>query len=85
MQGTITLTEMYAASLDQTALRVFWAATAINNVVTIGADAANACAEASPPVAPLYVYVDENTENGTESDILLLNQFPIVMCATNYS
>ena len=59
MQGTVTLAETYAASLDQTASRVFWAATAINNFVTIGADAANAFAEAPPPVAPLYVYVDE--------------------------
>ena len=59
MQGTVTLAETYAASLDQTASRVFWAATAINNFVTVGADAANAFAEAPPPVAPLYVYVDE--------------------------
>ena len=59
MRGTVTLAETYAASLDQTASRVFWAATAINNFVTIGADAANAFAEAPPPVAPLYVYVDE--------------------------
>ena len=41
MQGTVTLGETYAASLDQTASRVFWAATAINNFVTIGADAQN--------------------------------------------
>ena len=59
MQGTVTLAETYAASLDQTASRVFWAATAINNFVTVGADAANAFAEVPPPVAPLYVYVDE--------------------------
>ena len=59
MRGTVTLAETYAASLDQTASRIFWAATAINNFVTIGADAANAFAEAPPPVAPLYVFVDE--------------------------
>ena len=58
MRGTVTLAETYAASLDQTASRLFWAATAINNFITIGADAANAFAEAPPPVAPLYVYVD---------------------------
>ncbi len=48
----------YAASLDQTASRLFWVATAINNFVTIGADTTNAFAEASLPVALLYVYVD---------------------------
>ena len=57
-RGTVTLAETYAASLDQTASRVIWAATAINNFVTIGADASNAFAEAPAPVAPLYVYVD---------------------------
>ena len=41
-RGTVTLAETYAASLEQTASRVFWAATAINNFVTIGADASNA-------------------------------------------
>ena len=40
-------------------MRVFWAATAINNFITIGADTSNAFAEAPAPVAPLYVYVDE--------------------------
>ena len=59
MRGTVTLAETYAASLEQTASRVFWAATAINNFITIGADASNAFAEAPAPVAPLYVYVDE--------------------------
>ena len=38
-RGTVTLAETYAASLEQTASRVFWAATAINNFITIGADA----------------------------------------------
>ncbi len=59
MRGSVTLAETYASALDQTASRVFWAATAIYNLVTIGADAANAFAEAPPPVAPLYVHVDE--------------------------
>ena len=58
-RGTVTLAETYAASLDQTAARVFWAATAINNFITIGADASNAFAEAPAPVAPLYVFIDE--------------------------
>ena len=57
--GTVTLAETYAASLDQTAARLFWAATAINNFITIGANASNAFAEAPAPVASLYVYVDE--------------------------
>lgn len=59
MRGTVTLAETYAAALDQTGAKIFWAATAINNFVTIGADATNAFAEAPPPKAPLYVTVDE--------------------------
>ena len=59
-RGTVTLAETYASSLDQTGGRCFWAAAAINNYVVIGADASNAFAEAPPPVAPLYVRIDEN-------------------------
>ena len=59
MRGTVTLAETYAASLEQTGSRIFWAATALNNFVSIGADAANAFAEAPAPVAPLYVRIDE--------------------------
>ena len=58
MRGTVTLAETYAALLDQTTSRLFWAASAINNFITIGADAAKSFVEAPPPVAPLYVYVD---------------------------
>jgi deoxyuridine 5'-triphosphate nucleotidohydrolase len=59
MRGSVTLAETYAAALEQTGSRIFWAATALNNFVSIGADAANAFAEAPAPVAPLYVRVDE--------------------------
>lgn len=60
MCGTVTLAETYTASLDQTASHLFWAATAINNfVTTFGANAANAFAQAPPPMATLYVYVDK--------------------------
>ena len=59
MRGTVTLAETYASSLEQNAARVFWAATALKNWKTIGADAANAFAEADAPVAPLYVRIDE--------------------------
>jgi hypothetical protein len=59
MKGTVTLGETYAGSLDQTGSRIFWAATAINNFITIGADASNAFAEAPPPKEPLYVTIDQ--------------------------
>jgi hypothetical protein len=58
-KGTVTLGDTYAGSLDQTGSRLFWAATAINNYISIGADASNAFAEAPPPKAPLYVTIDE--------------------------
>ena len=59
MKGTVTMGNTYAGSLDQTGSRIFWAATAINNYITIGADVSNAFAEAPPPKAPLYVKIDE--------------------------
>lgn len=58
MKGTVTLGDTYAGSLEQTGSRIFWAATAMNNFITIGADASNAFAEAPPPKAPLYVNID---------------------------
>ena len=63
MRGTVTLAETYASSLEQTGARIFWATTALNNFISIGADAANAFAEAPPPVAPLYVLIDEPFRN----------------------
>ena len=59
LQGSVTLGPTYASALDQTGSRIFWAATAINNYITIGADASNAFAEAPAPVAPLYVTIDQ--------------------------
>ena len=59
MTGSVTLAETYAGSLDQSASKVFWAASAINNSIVIGADAANAFAEAGAPKAPLFVTIDK--------------------------
>ena len=59
-QGTVTLAETYASALEQTGGRIFWAAAAIYNLIIIGADATNAFAEAPPPVAPLYVRVNQS-------------------------
>ena len=58
MQGTVTLGETYAASLDQTASKIFWATAAASTHIVIGADAANAFAEAPAPMAPLYMKLD---------------------------
>ena len=58
MQGTVTLGETYAASLDQTASKIFWAISATSNHIVIGADASNAFAEAPAPLAPLYMSLD---------------------------
>ena len=58
-RGSVTLANTYAGSLEQTGARIFWAATAINNFITIGADASNAFAEAPAPKAPLYVTIDK--------------------------
>lgn len=58
MQGTVTLAETYASSLEQTQARIFWTAAAINNSIVIGSDASNAYAKAPPPIAPLYICID---------------------------
>jgi hypothetical protein len=58
-QGTVTLGDTYAGSLEQNGSRIFWAATALNNYITIGADASNAFAEAPAPKAPLFVTIDQ--------------------------
>jgi dUTP pyrophosphatase len=59
MQGTVTLGETYAKSLEQTGSRLFWATSALYNFIVIGADASNAFAEAPAPKAPLYVIIDK--------------------------
>ena len=59
MTRSVTLVETYTDSFDQVAFKVFWAATAINNYIVLGVDAANAFAEAGAPKAPLYVTIDK--------------------------
>ena len=58
-KGAITLAHTFAACLEQPGSRVFWACAAYLQLLVIGADASNAFAEAPPPVAPLYVTVDQ--------------------------
>ena len=63
LKGTITLTATYAACLDQSANRLFWAYAAIKNKKVYGADAQNAFAEAPPPKSPLYLKIDDAFRN----------------------
>ena len=58
MQGTVTPSETYAASLDQTASKIFWPNAAISGHIVIGADASNDFTEAPAQVAPLYMKLD---------------------------
>ena len=58
MKGTVTLDHTYAAALEQTGARIFWALSAIYNYVVSGGDASNAFAEASAPKAKLFVTID---------------------------
>ena len=58
-KGSVTLGQTYAAALEQSGNRIFWAAAAARNMVVYGADASNAFAEAPPPKAPLYVRIDQ--------------------------
>ena len=55
-----TLGHTYANSLDAPSERLFWALVASMGLIAVGADVSNAFAEAPPPEAPLYMYIDEN-------------------------
>ena len=59
LKGSITLAHTYAACLEQSGCRLFWAIAALKNKVVFGSDASNAFAEAPPPVAPLYLKIDD--------------------------
>lgn len=58
-KGTIMLGHTYANSLEAASERLFWAITAQENLIAVGADVSNAFAEAPPPKAPLYMYIDD--------------------------
>ena len=59
LKGSVTLANTYAACLEQTAARVFWAIAAIQGKQVFGSDASNAFGEAPPPKAPLFLRVDQ--------------------------
>lgn len=58
-KGTVTIGHTYANSLDAASERLFWAIVAKESLIAIGADVSNAFAEAPPPKAPLYLYIDD--------------------------
>ena len=58
MQGTATLADTYAASLDQTVSKVFWTISVAKGHIVVGADASNAFSEAPAHTAPLYLRID---------------------------
>ncbi len=59
LKGSVTLANTYAACLEQSGARMFWAISALKNRQVYGADASNAFAEAPPPKAPLCLKVDQ--------------------------
>ena len=58
-KGSVTLAQTYAAALEQPGARIFWATAANESMYVIGSDATNAFAETPPPVASLYVLIDD--------------------------
>lgn len=58
-KGTITLGHTYANALDAASERLFWSIVAKEGLIAVGADVSNAFAEAPPPTAPLYLYIDD--------------------------
>jgi Reverse transcriptase (RNA-dependent DNA polymerase) len=65
----ITLSETYAACLEQPAHRIFWALTATSNYIAIGTDVANAFGEADAPANKFYMHVDEQFRNWWEHEL----------------
>ena len=55
MEGTVTLRETYAASLDQTASKILSAVSSVKFHIVLCADASNAFTEAPVPKVPLYM------------------------------
>ena len=55
----ITLAETYATCVAQPACRLYWAITANEGLISVGADAGNAFAKAPPPVEPFYMAIDD--------------------------
>ena len=55
----ITLAETYATCVAQPACRLYWAITANEGLISLGADAGNAFAEAPPPIEPFYMVIDD--------------------------
>ena len=55
----VTMAETYATFVAQPACRLYWAITASEGLISIGADAGNAFAEAPPPVEPFYMAIDD--------------------------
>jgi hypothetical protein len=54
----VTMAETYATCVAQPACRLYWAIVAAAGLISIGADPANAFAEAPPPVEPFYMKID---------------------------
>ena len=52
------LDETYANCVDQTSLRLFYAITAVENMLIFGADVSNAFAKALPPKQGFYIHLD---------------------------
>jgi hypothetical protein len=59
-KGIVTLGHTYANALDAASKRLFWLIVAEEGLIAIGADVTNAFAEAPPPKAPLYLYIDDS-------------------------
>ena len=59
--------ETYTSTLEQSGSQIFWAVSALKNLIVIGADASNSFAKAPPPKAPLYVYLDTQFREWWES------------------
>ena len=55
----VTMAETYATCVEQPACRIYWALTASQNLLAMGADAGNAFAEAPPPLQKFYMKIDD--------------------------
>ena len=63
------MSHIFANALTPNAERLFSAIVAKEGLTAIGADVSNAFAEAPPPVAPFYVYVDDVYRDWWENEL----------------
>jgi hypothetical protein len=74
----VTMAETYATCIEQPAYRIYWASTASQNLLAMGADAGNAFAEAPPPLQKFLCGLMNSFELGGQN-VRVVRRSPRIM------